>query len=144
MNSEPMSSPVLIPSALRSSREDSFSSSVARPRLTLLLVGRYCPGIMKKKTLFAFLGASALTLAFVPALMAQDSDADLRAEIDALKQGQQQINQQLQEIKKLLQARPAAAPRGPDVEGKIFDLGDNPVKGASTAKLTLVEFTDYQ
>ncbi len=71
---------------------------------------------------------------------------DLEKEINELKQGQEEIKKQLEELKKLVQQRPAAAPRpsGPNVEGKVFNLGDNPVKGAQTAKLTLVEFTDYQ
>ena len=30
------------------------------------------------------------------------------------------------------------------VEDVVFALGANPVKGASSAKLTLVEFSDYQ
>ncbi len=65
-------------------------------------------------------------------VLAQDADEDIRQEIN--------------ELKKLVQQRPAAAPRpsGPNVEGKVFNLRDNPVKGAQTAKLTLVEFTDYQ
>ena len=56
------------------------------------------------------------------------------------------IRNELQEIKKLIQARPAAPPppSGPNVKGKVFDLGANPTKGERTAKLTLVEFTDYQ
>ena len=49
-------------------------------------------------------------------------------------------------IKQLLPPgqRPATAPRGPNVAGKIFDLGDNPVKGDDGAKIALLEFTDYQ
>ena len=55
-----------------------------------------------------------------------------------------QILKQLEEIKKLVQARPAAGPSGPNVKDVVFDLGANPTKGSATAKLTLVEFTDYQ
>jgi protein-disulfide isomerase len=102
---------------------------------------------MKTKYLSTIVAASFLTLAATPVLRAQESEADLRRDIEQLKQGQQQIQKQLQEIKRLVQARPAAAPAGPaapNVAGKLFDLGNNPVKGASTAKLTLVEFTDYQ
>ncbi len=55
-----------------------------------------------------------------------------------------QNQKQLAEIKKLVQQRPAARPKGPDVKGKVFDLGANPVKGDPAAKVTLVEFTDYQ
>lgn len=85
-------------------------------------------------------------LAGTPAL-AQKTVDDLAAQIEELKKGQDQIRQQLQQITRQLQQRQApapAAPSGPQVAGKVFDLGDNPVKGASTAKLTLVEFTDYQ
>lgn len=99
---------------------------------------------MKIKYVSTIVAASLLTLVATPVLRAQDSDADLRRDIEQLKQGQQQIQKQLQEIQRLVQARPAAAPAGPNVSGKVFDLGNNPVKGASTAKLTLVEFTDYQ
>ena len=91
------------------------------------------------------LGATILAFGLASVTFAQ-GESDLRQEIDDLKQGQQQIQKQLQEIQQLLKARPAAAPRpaGPDVKGKVFDLADNPVKGESTAKLTLVDFTDYQ
>ena len=51
----------------------------------------------------------------------------------------------MDEIKKMLKER--AQPRrppAPDVSGKVFDLGETPIEGESTAKITLVEFTDYQ
>ena len=89
--------------------------------------------------------AVALALPFVlaaPAL-AQDVDSDLRRELDALKQGQKQIQQDLAELKKLLQQRKAPA-AGPNVAGKVFNLGANPVKGVPSARLTLIEFMDYQ
>jgi protein-disulfide isomerase len=98
-------------------------------------------------------------------------DADLRKELDALKQGQAEIQRQialedqiealrkgqeamqrqLDEIKALLQARPAAAPAAApaapapsNVAGMEFDLSDTPIKGQTNAALTLIEFTDYQ
>lgn len=95
----------------------------------------------------AVLGAVLLAGILAPALSAQGSEQDIRQEIEALKQGQQQIQKDLAEIKKLLQQRPAprpAAPRGPDVKGKTFNLGANPVLGEPGASVTLVEFTDYQ
>jgi uncharacterized protein YlxW (UPF0749 family) len=72
---------------------------------------------------------------------------ELQKQINELKQGQADIKKQLDELKTLIQARPAAAPSrpaGPNVEGTVFDLGANPIKGEKTAKLTLVEWTDYQ
>lgn len=87
--------------------------------------------------------AALLVAAPVPVL-AKDPPEDLKKEIEALKQGQQEILKQLEEIKKLVQARPAAAPSGPNVKDVVFTLGNNPIRGSATAKLTLVEFTDYQ
>jgi protein-disulfide isomerase len=71
--------------------------------------------------------------------VAQD---DLKKDVEDLKRGQQQILQQLQELKQMLQAQ--ARPAAPVVKDALFDLGTNPVKGSPTAKLTLIEFTDYQ
>jgi len=89
--------------------------------------------------------ALAVMLAAAPVL-AQGSGEDLRGEIEKLKQGQQEILKQLEELKKLLAARPAAPapPQGPNVKDQVFSLGENPLRGSATAKLTLVEFTDYQ
>lgn len=87
----------------------------------------------------------ALGLAATAIAHGQEPEEDLAAQIEELKKGQEQIRQQLQQIRTLLQQRQAPAkPAGPNVAGKTFDLGTNPVKGPSTAKLTLVEFTDYQ
>ena len=89
---------------------------------------------------------AGLALALLtPAVAAgQQSGDDLAAQIEELKKGQEQIREELKQIRALLQQRPAAQPAGPQVAGKVMNLGDNPVKGASTAPLTLVEFTDYQ
>ena len=76
--------------------------------------------------------------------VAQETDQELRKEIEVLQEGQKQIRKELAEIKQLLRTQRKAAPPGPNVKDKVFDLGDNPVKGEQTAKLTLVEFTDYQ
>lgn len=89
---------------------------------------------------FAF---AVMTLWLAPAAHSQSSDEQLRKDIEALKQSQQQILKELGEIKQLLQQRPAAPPK-PNVKGVVLDLGDNPIVGQDTAKLTLVEFTDYQ
>lgn len=85
----------------------------------------------------------ALSVLGLPA-SGQESEQELRNEIEALKRGQAEIKKELAEIKQLLRGQRREAPAGPNVAGKIFDLGDNPVKGEQTASLTLVEFTDYQ
>lgn len=94
------------------------------------------------------LAAGALALALVPALWAQAPDPEIGRRLDQLEKGQQRIQQQLDELKTMLQsqARAAApsAPAGPNVVGLELDLGNNPIKGERTAGLVLVEFTDYQ
>ncbi|TDI12346.1 MAG: hypothetical protein E2P07_03610 [Acidobacteria bacterium] len=70
---------------------------------------------------------------------------DLKEEIEALKEGQKAIQKELQEIKSLLRERQAPAPApAPPPREFVLDLGGNPFKGDENAKLTLVEFTDYQ
>ena len=92
----------------------------------------------------------ALGLAGAPPRAAEKSDEAILREIEALKQGQEAIQKQLEELKKLIQTqqqRPqAAAParRGPEVANVVFSLGENEIKGKPEAGLTLLEFTDYQ
>jgi protein-disulfide isomerase len=86
-------------------------------------------------------------LLLVPA--AAQTEATLEQDIEALKKGQQEIQKQLDEIKKMLQARPAAAPAAAappavNVKDVVFDIGDNVVRGSDTAKVTIIEFSDYQ
>jgi len=75
--------------------------------------------------------------------LAQQTDPKLWEEIQALKRGQEEIRRQLLEIKQLIQSRPAAAP-APDVRNVPVDLGNRPAKGSTAARLTLIEFSDYQ
>lgn len=73
---------------------------------------------------------------------AQTADDQMKKDIEALKAGQQAIQRDLAEIKRLLQARPAAAadalPANPVV------IASEPSKGNATAKVAVVEFSDYQ
>lgn len=93
----------------------------------------------------AGIGAVALCLLLASPGLAQDSDADIKKEIESLKEGQKNIQKQLQELKKLIQSsnRPPAR-RGPAVKDVVFNLSGHDIKGEDTAKLTMVEFTDYQ
>ena len=90
--------------------------------------------------------ALAAFLATAPfAVLAQGSSGDIKKEIEGLKQGQAEILKQLDELKKMVQAnRAPAQPSGPNVKDVVFNLGNNPIKGQAGAKITLVEFTDYQ
>ena len=90
------------------------------------------------------LGLLLVCFLSAPLALAQQQQPtdDLKKDIEALKEGQKAIQKDLQEIKTLLQSRPAAPP--PPPQNVVLDLGKSPVKGERTAKLTLVEFSDYQ
>jgi protein-disulfide isomerase len=66
----------------------------------------------------------------------------IRDDIKALKDGQVNIQKELQEIKALLKSRPAAAAGEP--QNIVLNIDKAPFKGDKNAKLTLVEFSDYQ
>ena len=70
----------------------------------------------------------------------EQSSDELKKEIAALKESLKAIQKDLQDIKMLLQSRQAAAPP----QNVVLDLANNPFQGERTAKLTLVEFSDYQ
>jgi hypothetical protein len=87
---------------------------------------------------------AGVLIALSPALaLAQTADdfASLRKDIDALKQGQAALLRELQQIKNQLSASAPRAGAAPEV---MLTVGDGPSKGSKDARLTLVEFTDYQ
>ena len=74
------------------------------------------------------------------ALAQQQSTEDLKKDIEALKETLGAIQKDVQDIKAML-SRQMPPPSGVNV---VLDLASNPVKGERAAKLTLVEFSDYQ
>jgi len=84
----------------------------------------------------------ACFLQALPAMAQQPPTDDLKKDIEAIKESQKAIQKDLQEIKTLLQSRPAGPP--PPPQNVVLELGKSPFKGERTAKLTLVEFSDYQ
>jgi protein-disulfide isomerase len=75
-----------------------------------------------------------------PASAQQPPTDELKKEIEELKQSLKAIQKDIQDIKALLQrGQPAPPP-----QNVVLDLANNPFKGERTAKLTLVEFSDYQ
>src|SRR5436190_18269148 len=120
---------------------------------------------MTKRLLTALLGLILLTL-FYPHFGFSQSSEELKAlreeidalkesqkisqelrllerDIDALQDSQRALQKDLQDIKILLQARPAAAPSA-EPQNAVLTVDGAPSKGEKTAKLTLVEFTDFQ
>jgi protein-disulfide isomerase len=83
--------------------------------------------------------AGAIALA-APGAAQQTTNDDLKKQLDALRTMVEGIQKDLQDVKGLL-ARQAPPPSG---VGSIIDFGDRPANGERTAKLTMVEFSDYQ
>jgi protein-disulfide isomerase len=84
---------------------------------------------------------------------AADDLRSISKDVEALKAGQAALQKDLQEIKSLLQGaqaapqQPAAASgrgSGAETVDVTLSVADAPTKGAKDAKVTLVEFTDYQ
>jgi len=71
---------------------------------------------------------------------APSPDEQMRKDIEALKEGQRAIQKDLAEIKRLLQSRPVAdaLPKEP------VSIANEPFKGSGSAKVAVIEFSDYQ
>jgi protein-disulfide isomerase len=97
---------------------------------------------MRKLSLLAGIIVWTLAIGSVPSFAQTNDDLkNLRNDVDALKEGQKAIQNDLQEIKNLLRGRPTAAAPPSEV---VLSVEGAPFKGDKNAKLTLVEFTDYQ
>ena len=99
---------------------------------------------MNRLATLSTLAALILLLGAQPGLTQAPGDdlKALRKEIQALKEGQVVIQKELQEIKNLLRTRPVAAPAEP--QNIVLSVADAPFKGEKSAKLTLIDFSDYQ
>lgn len=85
------------------------------------------------------------TIGVHSAAAAQSTDEVLRQEIEQLKDGQEAIRKDVDEIKKMLQTRlnPPQRPAAGAISGPV-GIGDLPAKGKKDAPLTIIEFSDYQ
>lgn len=97
---------------------------------------------MRNRSWTLFVGLLFIALLSASPLRAQQQSStdDLRNEIKALTQSVKEMQKELQEIKALLVSRAPAVPS----QSVVLDLSNNPSKGEATAKLTLVEFSDFQ
>ena len=75
----------------------------------------------------------------LPCACAQSPDeiAEMRKEIDALRQTQRMILGELQAMRELIA-------RGQNRQPAVLNLKDSPVLGSKDAKVTIVEYSDYQ
>ena len=73
---------------------------------------------------------------------AQEDQQDLRLEIDSLKQSQQQILKELQEIKVILRS----LQEGPATEAgnDRLKVAGEPFKGSRSARIVVIEYSDYE
>ena len=92
----------------------------------------------------AVLAVAFLMLGGVSTVGAQPSDAGVRSEIEALKQEQATIRRELAEIKALLRGQAASAQPGGSPGDVLVAVQHAPVLGQGTARVTIVEFSDYQ
>jgi protein-disulfide isomerase len=104
----------------------------------------------RKKLPTIIAGIVLVTLFCAPTSFAQQKQSQsneelkaLKKEIEAVKEGQTAIQKQLQEIKVLLKTRPVAGqPAAP--RQIVMDIANKHVKGEKSAKVVVVEFSDYQ
>jgi protein-disulfide isomerase len=97
---------------------------------------------MTKRVLGIGLAGIVLTLFHTHPAFSESSEElkALRNEIEALKQSHSALQKELQELKSLLQSRQAP----PVPQNVVFSIADDPFKGEKEAKVTLIEFSDYQ
>lgn len=92
----------------------------------------------------ALLGLLFVTAVGVHPAFAQAADETLRKEIEALKEGQAAIRKELQELKEILRGRQASQPPVAPVQNVALSVHAAPALGEKNAKVTLVDFSDYQ
>jgi protein-disulfide isomerase len=97
---------------------------------------------MKKIMVTSWLRALALgAVVSAPGFAQQATNDDLKKEIGVLQQAVQGMQKDLQEIKAMLAGRPGGSP---SLVGTEIDISAGRLRGDPAAKLTLVEFSDYQ
>src|SRR4030067_2602076 len=98
---------------------------------------------MKRPLLNICLRLTLLPLFFVEPGFPQTSDElkNLRKEMDEMKETQKAIQKDLQEIKGVLRARGLIEE---DPQNLFIDISGRPFKGNQSARLVLIEFSEYQ
>jgi hypothetical protein len=99
---------------------------------------------MRLRPLTVRLALVAASVALASACSAQPpaAAADTQKQIDALRTQVNAMQKDLDEIKALL--APLRERQGAASEGPAIELGSRPIKGSASARLMLIELTDYQ
>jgi protein-disulfide isomerase len=102
---------------------------------------------MKRTTVTTLCGLVLAGLLSAQDGFAQSPSSDvegLKKDVASIKAGQEAIQKDLQEIKKLLAARPAAGGGADQALNALVDTKGDPSRGEKNAKLTLIEFSEFQ
>ena len=73
----------------------------------------------------------------------EEDIASLKKQVQALEQGQQQILQELKELRKLLETKAGEPVAGPPVVATLNVRGE-PFKGETSAPIAIVEYSDFE
>ncbi|MCH6566893.1 MAG: hypothetical protein IH801_00835 [Nitrospinae bacterium] len=99
---------------------------------------------MMNRLLTVVLGLSLLVL-LIPLSGCEQPRGEIEAlkkDVEALKKGQETAEKELREIKAVLQRVGAIPP--PEPENVVVSVDDDPFLGEKNAKVTLIDFSDYQ
>ena len=99
---------------------------------------------MKRLVVSAALGVLVVFSSQLVFAQSSDELKALKDDVKALKEGQAAIQKDLQEIKNLLRTRQAQPQAPPEFKEAMIDIAGDPFKGVDTAKLVLIEFSEYQ
>jgi protein-disulfide isomerase len=106
-----------------------------------LVIARWSP---RKIRIQIFLWLVLIATSYSDLGFAQTSKdlQSLRKELKTLQEGQRTIQKELETIKEILRAR--QAPAAPAIRNVVLSVDGAAFKGDKDAKLTLIEFSDYQ
>ena len=101
--------------------------------------------LMFNRMLLSYMALASLLFAGPVLAGTADEIKALKAEVTALRESQEKMQKDLEEIKELLQkgARPAAAPSAQAFQPRTIELGAIQSRGAPDAPVTLFEYSDY-
>lgn len=97
--------------------------------------------MIKAISAIIFSAAFLLIGSQVAVTQSQDELKELRREIEGLKKSQAKLQRELNTIKNALRGKQRAPVAFKPV---VLNVGDDPFKGKKNARLTLVDFSDYQ